>query len=152
MENTRFLKFMIGALLLINLSTLAFFWFAGPPRPKGGPGKYLVETLQLDEQQQIAYTKIREEHQQKAREYQQESNARNKRLFDLLATPVVDSVRMFEIADSISIRQKAMELYTFEHFRALRAICRPDQQQKFDSIIGEAVKQMGPPSGGRRRR
>ena len=143
---------MIGALLLINLSTLAFFWFAGPPRPKGGPGKYLVETLQLDEQQQIAYTKIREEHQQKAREYQQESNARNKRLFDLLATPVVDSVRMFEIADSISIRQKAMELYTFEHFRALRAICRPDQQQKFDSIIGEAVKQMGPPSGGRRRR
>ena len=143
---------MIGALLLINLSTLAFFWFAGPPRPKGGPGKYLVETLQLDEQQQIAYTKIREEHQQKAREYQQESNARHKRLFDLLATPVVDSVRMFEIADSISIRQKAMELYTFEHFRALRAICRPDQQQKFDSIIGEAVKQMGPPSGGRRRR
>lgn len=152
MENTRFLKFLIGALLLINLSTLAFFWFAGPPRPKGGPGKYLVETLQLDDQQQIAYTKIREEHQQKTREYQQELNARHKRLFDLLATPVVDSVRMLEIADSISIRQKAMELYTFEHFRALRAICRPEQQQKFDAIIGDAVQQMGPPPGGRPRR
>lgn len=152
MENTRFLKFLIGALLLINLITLAFFWFAGPRGPRGGPGKYLVKTLQLDHQQQVAYAKIRQEHQQKMRDYQQETNARHKRLFDLLATPVVDSVRMLQIADSISIRQKAMELYTFEHFRALRAICRPDQQKKFDAIIGEAVKQMGPPPGGKPRR
>ena len=151
MENTRFLKLLIGGLLLLNLSTLAFFWFAGPPGPKGGPGKYLVEKLQLDDQQQIAYTKIREEHQRVSRDYQQEMNSRHKRLFDLLASPVVDSLRMLQIADSISIRQKAMELYTFEHFRTLRGICRPEQQQKFDAIIGDAVKQMGPPPGGRPR-
>ncbi|MBU6341690.1 MAG: periplasmic heavy metal sensor [Bacteroidetes bacterium] len=150
MNTSKFHKVIIFVLLAANLGLITFLWLMRPPGPQGGPGRYLEETLKLDADQKEAYRKIREAHQQKNAEFMRAQSDRHQRLFQLLAAPALDSVRMMAVADSIAMAQKSMELYTFEHFRALRAICRPEQQSKFDQIIVEATKRMGPPPPPRR--
>ena len=49
------------------------------------------------------------------------------------------------LADSLGALRAKEELFTYEHFRQVRAICRPDQLPRFDAAIGEAVQSMGPP-------
>ena len=38
--------------------------------------------------------------------------------------------------------QKESDRITFVHFQKVRALCRPDQQTKFDEVIGEVLKMM----------
>ena len=37
-----------------------------------------------------------------------------------------------------------IELTTFYDFKKIRSICNAEQQKKFDEIIGEAFRMMGP--------
>jgi Spy/CpxP family protein refolding chaperone len=61
-----------------------------------------------------------------------------------LKTAVIDTVKVNELADSIVSIQKQIELVTFYHFQKVRAICTAEQQQKFDEVIDEAIRMLGP--------
>lgn len=146
MENPRFLKIVVILLLLLNLGTLAFLFMGRPPggRPNG-PAKFLVEALNLDDAQQTQYARLRSAHQQAMASFKERNGTDHRAFFDLLKTGQPDSLRIQQAADSIAADQKQMELATFEHFRQLRSMCRPEQQVKFDAVIDEALRIMRPP-------
>jgi len=160
MESARFLKITIVVLLLINISTLVFMWYSKqnhphhmPPPPNGGPGntsEFLIRELNLDENQQKQFFEMRDKHREAVHEIQEKSGPMHHRFFELLKKVPADSVAALQLADSMSMCQKQIELLTFNHFKKVREICNAQQQTKFDGVIQDALRMMAPkPPGGR---
>lgn len=152
MNNTtksRLLTLAIILLLLANLATLTIFWLnkegklkPPPQQQTGGPFAFLVKELALDSAQTLAYSKIRNEHQQQVESYRGEIRKSKDALFDLLkGTNSNDS--SLEIAlNTIAEKEKAFDKVVFLHFQKVRALCNEKQQQKFDEIIQQALRMM----------
>jgi len=157
MENPRFLKITIIVLLLVNIATLCFMWVSHnrhggahlppPHHGRGGPNafEFLVHELKLDESQVKQFEEMRNQHHKNVQDVQEKSHDMHHRFFDLLAKN--DSTSAVQLADSMAQYQKQIELLTFNHFMKVRAICKPDQQKKFDEVINEALRMMAPPKG-----
>lgn len=142
----KFLYFIIIALLLTNAATLAFM-FMHKPKHEGNPrevSRWLTEQLKLNAVQQEQYKVLQEEHRKNMENIHQQDRNLHDRYFQLLNGEAVDSVLVNQLADSIAINRKQTELTTFYDFKKIRAICNAEQQQKFDEIIGEALRMMGP--------
>jgi Spy/CpxP family protein refolding chaperone len=151
MENNRFLKIVIIALLLINIGVLSYVWMGAHNGPSGdghrqGPDVfgYLCKELQLDDEQTKQYAALRDEHHQAMQAIQHKSHQLRDRFFDMLHVSPVDSAAIKSMSDSIAHTQEQIELVTFYHFQKVRAILRPDQQKHFDSIIQETLSMMAP--------
>ncbi len=99
----------------------------------------------MDDAQQAAYSQLRDMHRAKVEAIHKQNSQIRGQLFDLLATKEESDPAVQQLVDSIAVVKRQEELLTFEHFRRVREICRPDQQVKFDAAIGEAVQSMGPP-------
>jgi len=142
----KFLYFIIIALLLTNAATLAFM-FMHKPKHEGNPrevSRWLTEQLKLNAVQQEQYKVLQEEHRKNMENIHQQDRNLHDRYFQLLNGEAVDSVLVNQLADSIAINRKQTELTTFYDFKKIRAICNAEQQKKFDEIIGEALRMMGP--------
>lgn len=154
MENTRFLKITIIILLLINIATLVFMWSSRGrhddhrlPHNPNGIADYLTHELGLDENQQKQFKELRDSNHELIMEINDKNGKLHRRYFDLLGTTPIDTIKVAAIADSMSQYTKRIELLTFNHFRKVREICNPQQQQKFDLIIQDALRMMAPPKG-----
>ena len=141
-------------LLILNLGTLTFLFFGKgggrphnrPPHDKEGPAKFIIDELGFDDKQQASFNDLKMEHQSQMR--MMEDNIRTQREFlpDII---INDNNAM---ADSVSTviggYQKQIEMYTYQHFVKVRAICNEEQKKKFKSIIDDILKMMAPPKGG----
>jgi len=146
MENLKFYKIAIAILLLLNIGTLAFMWLNRPPSPGArGPFMFIVKATGMDEAQQATYRQLRDLHRSKVETFQNQNRQIRAQLFNLLAQKDENDPEVQQLTDSIATLKRQEELLTFEHFRRVREICRPDQQVKFDAALGEAIQSMGPP-------
>ena len=147
-EKPKFLTAIIVALLLLNFGTLTFMWTHHPGGPRGQrPGDvfhFLVSELKMTDEQQKQYEVLRDEHHHQVEEKQQEGRKLHDTFYELLRNPKIDSLMVAQTADAIAVNQKQIDLITFYHFQKVRAICTPQQQQKFDEIIAEALRMMSP--------
>ncbi len=158
MSEARFLKFIIVALLLLNLGTLAFLWTAephhGPPRgrppeERGGGGRestaeYLRRNLQLSDAQEERYHLMREAHHAAVMRIRTQMAGEKQALYGLLHQTDTTGAAAHGavLIDRIVSGQRQIEGITYAHFRELRALCTPAQQQKFDAIIADALERM----------
>jgi protein CpxP len=146
MQTLTFYKIAVLVLLLLNMGTLTFLWVNRPPDPReAGPFQFLVRATEMDEAQQETYHQLRMEHRNALETYRSQNRQLREAMFQLLATREANSAEVQMLADSLGALRTKEELFTYEHFRQVRAICRPDQLQRFDAAIGEAVQSMGPP-------
>lgn len=148
METNRFLKIVIIILLMVNIGTLAFIWSQGrhgSPPPHPSVFDFLTRELQLDNRQQEQYEILRDEHHRTVEDLQKTGRQLHQQYFGLLHGATADSAQVNLLADSLVSLQKQIELITFYHFQKVRAICKPDQQKKFDEVINEALRMMAPP-------
>jgi Spy/CpxP family protein refolding chaperone len=160
MREGSFLKIIIVCLLILNLGTLGYLWVGrGPGKHDGHPGRpprenagqYLQRTLQLTDEQEQQYWKMREAHHRQVVDIHEHMHELQQKLYTSFgsANPI-DSNSLLAIADSIAAGQRTIEIITFHHFRELRGMCMPEQQKKFDVVIGEALERLGGPRRGGR--
>lgn len=151
MQNTRFLKIAIAVLVVLNISTLTFIWIghknAMTPRGPAGAFDFLAKELKLDDTQLKQFDEMYKTLHEEAAQIREKNHAMHHRFFDLLHTQN-DSASVKQLADSMAFYQVQMELLTYNHFKKIRAICRPEQQRKFDEVINKALEMMGPRPGG----
>ena len=151
MGNNRFLKIVIIALLIINVSIVSFLWINRPPHFHQGPPPrqdvfaYLTRELQMDENQTQQYAQLRDEHHEAIEQLQQNEHHLREHFFALISKTPVDSLAIKTISDSIASTQEQIELVTFYHFQKVRAILKPNQQKHFDEIIQQTLRMMAPP-------
>jgi len=156
MNKTKFLAIGIAVLLLLNAVTLFILFhmhFAQKQHADHegeGPANFIVDQLRLDANQQKQFADLRHHHQDFARKTHEESKKLHDAYFELLKMDNPDNTKVDSIASLMAAHQKESELFTFDHFQKLRAICRDDQKKLFDETIDDIAKMVGggPPHPG----
>jgi len=144
---------MLLVLLLVatNLATLIYLWLPpknrlAPPNRKGPD--LLIKELKLTDSQQASFSKLRDEYQADIMPLRDQMKNAKDDFFSLLKTDTANTI-VVEVAAAKSARvQQLLDMANFDHFKKVRSICSPEQQERFDEIIQDVMRQMGP-SGGR---
>jgi len=156
MNKTKFLTIGLVVLLLLNAVTLFILFHMHlaqkqhADREGEGPANFIVEQLRLDANQQKQFAELRHQHQDFARKTHEEGKKLHDAYFELLKTDDPDKTKVDSIASLMASHQKELELFTFDHFQKLRAICREDQKKLFDETIDDIARMAGggPPHPG----
>jgi protein CpxP len=156
LQKNRWFSLLVALLIVVNIVMIAMFWWQHknrPEQPAGGRGnaaEFVIKALALDSNQQQAYQQLREEHQQQMRAIKERSREQKEAYLDLFTKDsVTDEVKNAAIDANAAI-EKETALVTYQHFRKLRALCNAQQKEKFNEIIGQVLRMMSPPPGGRR--
>ena len=158
-SKNKLLTWLVVLLLVANVATITMFWLDKNRqyvRSKGTPAEFLIKSLNLDSNQQAQLDVLRKAHRSAVQPLRNLVKESKEVFFDLLKEATVsDSIKQVA-AKKISTLTEEIDLVTFNHFLKVRAICRPDQQLKFDKIIDDVINMMGhqqegqnrPPPGG----
>lgn len=146
MNNIKFLKSILLVLLLVNVATLSFLWFTKPPKPnlQGSAKGFFAHELAFSAKQEQQFEALQIAFEEQREELRQDIKEKNDIYFDLLQNPKVDSSSVKNAAGEIINIKEKEELALFYHFQKVRALCNDSQKQKFDKIIKEAARMMGP--------
>lgn len=146
----RWLLVLVAILLLTNIATLSIYWIKKPNREEGREGgrkrmgHFLVDQMKFDAAQEAAYWKLRDSVIAIQKPVMDSIRNAKKSFFDLLNQPDASDSMLVKRSNEIAELQKKLDIVTFRHFQNVRAICRPDQLQKFDTVIKEIVNRMTP--------
>ncbi|MDF2189755.1 hypothetical protein [Paraflavitalea sp. CAU 1676] len=163
----KWLLLLVGILLVTNIITLSFYWSMKPAtqnRNNQGEGdrnkrmgQFMVNELKLDKEQETAYWLLRDTLMSKQKTLWDSIRNSKKRFYDLLKDTASGSLIpkygttgpmsaqdsfIYNKAEQIGLLQKELDLVTFRHFQQVRALCKPDQVLKFDTVIKEIVNRM----------
>ncbi len=168
MERTKLLTITVVGLLVLNLLTVGLLAVRlgganqvdhrpGPPDQQG-PEQVIIDRLRFDSTQQNQYRHLIEQHRQQTHALGKESAQLYRDYYGLLAESVVDSVRASALRREIADNQLAVARVNFDHFAQIKALCHPDQQADFMSLVsdlgnlfgrvGRPAPAGGPPPGG----
>lgn len=154
MNRERFYKIVILCLLLLNFGILGYLLVSrndghGHPPPGGPPDRLIIERLKLDEKQQDTFDGLKQEHHGQMMELQEQSSILHRQLYALLKNKPVDSATKDSLMQLLQQNALQKEQVTFEHFRKLRGILRPEQEPAFDDLVEEISQRiMGPHRSG----
>jgi Spy/CpxP family protein refolding chaperone len=159
LQNTKFTGPALLLLLFLNTTLLVMLVFKHPgPHPpfpppppppfaqgQEGPRNFLVHELNMTDDQKTQYEKLIADHRASVGKIQEVIHGLRDSMSILLGKSSVDSSQIKMLTNKIGNEQAQLEQATFFHFQQVRSICTPDQQLKFDSVIHEALRLMGPP-------
>ncbi len=136
-----------------NIVTLIILWTVKtlpPPPPQmplqaGGPGNFLINELRLNKQQQEQFEILRNDHQQQVRNIKDSIRTAKDQLFSQLGDSNISEVALQQAAAMAAKYQQQLDMVTFRHFQKVKAFCTAEQQQKFDKIIQQVIRQIAPP-------
>jgi len=148
MKQSIFYKIVIVALLSLNTAIICYLWLRPPgrlhdgPPHDGRPDRMIIERLRLDEAQQRQFDVLKHEHHGYVLDIQKEAGELHNRLFSLLQAEPADTVARDSIITQLEAGYRRKELVTFDHFKKLRAILRPDQKADFDEFVEELGRRL----------
>ncbi|TNE69299.1 MAG: periplasmic heavy metal sensor [Bacteroidetes bacterium] len=152
LKNMRTTTWVILALIVVNLATLATVWL-GPRR--AGPPPPLVEMwkqeLGLNDQQTAHFREQTRLHRQAVQPLFRQMAEHKKHMIQVLSVPEPDTVRARQLADSTAFVQHQLDLRLQEYYLALRLACSPAQVAELNRIFlqtlhpGPAGPHHGPP-------
>jgi protein CpxP len=150
----RWLLVLVAILLLTNIATLSIYWYK-KPNHEGQPGRepgnrekrmgqFMVDQMKFDASQEASYWTLRDSMITIQRPVIDSIRNAKQGFFDLLNQPDATDSALIARSNEIADLQKKLDLATFRHFQNVRALCRPDQLEKFDTVIKEIVNRMTP--------
>jgi len=142
------LVILVFILVALNLGLVTFMWYT--QRPESGPlgastAKFLIKELNFDKAQEQQYMQLQRQLGDSLFSTRERERQLHDRFFEMMHSASPDSMQVALIIDSMGQIRGRIEYFTFVHFRQVRALCDAEQRQKFDKIIGEAMRRMGPP-------
>jgi hypothetical protein len=150
-RNKVFYLLMI-VLVTLNLITIGFLWMykfkehrqiLQPPPPPAG--KIMLEQeLRFSKEQAEKFDKLRIEHSTSARKIVDEIAMLKENLFETIKEYGGDDSKATKIADEIGNKQKELDLITYNHFKDIRNLCDERQRERFDLILKDISKIIGP--------
>ncbi len=142
--------FLLGFLFLANIALLLSFFVFGErsgsykDAHSGQTGSgYLSKELLLSKEQDSAFSKMKEEHFKTMKPLWAEIRQTKDSLFRQMNNPNLDDSAISAFTDRIAAKNKIADELMFRHFRELRKLCTPEQQQKFDTLIPQMFNRTG---------
>ncbi len=156
----KLITYLVILLLVANSIAMGMYWwqqYSNSPsstnaKDNQGASAFLKEKLGFDSTQLIAFETLQQNHRQAIRALKDSMHFAKDQFFRLLEK---DSVTEQELVDGASLaanKQIQLDRITFDFFKSVQALCRPEQKIIFREIIQEALRIMGrpaPPPGGR---
>lgn len=148
--NNKVLLFIIGVLLLANITMFLFFLRMKEPDKREHHGErrkwpvsvFLEKDIHFTPQQIAEYEKLRSEHRQKIKSISENLRLAKVRFYGLLQNINNHDSLMQRDASKIGELQKALDMQAFQNFREVRSLCNPEQQPRYDSLITDVIEQM----------
>ena len=145
-------------LIFLNIATLTALWlmkdgkplpFLKDKDPKSGVVDFLVKELGFDSLQKQKLIALRDEHQQKVMALRKMNREAKDAFFDLLQKSDLPDSAIENGAKNAAHFDQELDVLTFRHFRDIRNLCNEEQKKKFENIIRQVLRMIGPPQGGR---
>lgn len=150
MSKLRLLSIGVIGLLLINVAIVGFLLLRKPPHPpegrppmaNEGPKQVIIERLNFNAEQAAAYDKLITSHRASIMKLEDTVNSMKNNLYQTLndeSTAGRDSIisRLGEI-------QKQIETTNYNHFAAIKKLCRPEQLDNFNKLTLELAHFFAP--------
>ncbi|MFK7772143.1 MAG: Spy/CpxP family protein refolding chaperone [Saprospiraceae bacterium] len=140
--NNKYTKWIIGALVLLNLVLLSVLFFLRPKHDGGGgrnPSDFLKKELNLSDDQVVKFKELRKAHFQKSREELKAIRVLKNEMLDAVSAESPDTLKANLIADQIGIKEANKEKLLVQHYLKLQAECTPEQRQKLERVFKNAM-------------
>lgn len=144
----KWLFWSVIILVVLNISALSGLWYyrferrphPPPPPEKGGHLEALMaRELGLTEKQVEALASLVAHHHQVTDSIRFASYLLAEKILDELFIASPDTVKMAALADDVGGRQAVFEKEVFRYFLELKALCRPDQHGRLESLLREML-------------
>jgi protein CpxP len=132
----------IITLVVINMGVLSFLVLVKPPLKRPMPREVIIEKLNLDELQTTAYDKLIKQHRNAISEKQKGIQQAKNELYSILTTDNVADKHV--LMKKLALLQKDVEEINFQHFVALKNICKPEQMNNFTELSQDLAKLFSP--------
>ncbi|OCX53462.1 hypothetical protein BEL04_03940 [Mucilaginibacter sp. PPCGB 2223] len=149
--------FIVGVLVLANIATLAGFWYlklhtdinkpADTPRGQENTKSFIIAQLGLNQSQQQAYGELVQHHRQNVGLIQERLHEAKDAFFNSLSDTKTTQVQLDSLSAHIVACESKLDMLTYEHLKKVRALCNDQQKEKFDNIIKQVLRMMGPAGG-----
>jgi periplasmic protein CpxP/Spy len=143
---------IIAVLLLTNIAVLGYFlWYKKPATPirndreHNGISDALQKEVGFSDDQVAQYKLLKDKQREIIRPMFDDMRKSKDSLFRLLSVTEVNDSVLNKVTDVIAQKQKMLDLQTFYHFKRVRALCKPDQEAKYDSMVVRMFRKMGRP-------
>ncbi|MEI7583153.1 Spy/CpxP family protein refolding chaperone [Runella sp.] len=148
----RYVWLVILGLLVFNLGLLGWIWFSPQNRPRegGNPASFLEKKLNFTKEQKEQFRLLREDHHKKTQAIRDSVRQMKRQFFEQLGKPMSES-DVERVTADIAKKMARVDKITFQHFREVRQLCTPAQQQKFDEVIDEMLERLAASAEGRGR-
>lgn len=151
-SSNKWLKIAVIILLIANTATLSLLWIGRPgnrPGPHTSPFQVLVKELGFTPDQEAKYLELVEEHRSSVDALRKKIAAEKENMYLLLKQENVTDSMKREAARKPAHYMEEIDIATLTHFQAVRQLCTPEQQIKFDKLL-ERISQLmqpAPPPG-----
>lgn len=144
MNKTTLLTIAVVVLFLLNIGVISFLIMNKPPRPEGGEGpkRIIIERLRFNKEQADRYEELIEKHKSEIGPINDEIAAAKNRLYKTLPSP--DPVKEDSLTAAIGRLQERIEHIHFQHFLAIKQLCRTDQISDFDALTNDLSEYFSP--------
>jgi hypothetical protein len=159
MSKIKLLTIAVIGLLLINMGIVGYLLMKKPPMPPGGrppmgqhdgpppmrengPKKIIAERLHFGKDQEAAYDKLIKEHQAAVKAYDDSIMKAKNNLYQSLQSETFAGKD--SLVNRLGALQKQVELIHYEHFTAIKNLCRPDQLENFNKLTNELSRFFAP--------
>jgi len=141
MKSTKFYKRLSILLVLINIGTLAFIWFARPPHGPSPVGE-LAERLGINEHIS-EINNLEEEHHKKKRKLM----SKDRKLHNQLFKKIGSNEDVTALREKIAQNYIEIELETYNFFDSVAVHCNKEQLSELIETVGKAFGQLRKPKG-----
>ena len=153
-QKNKLLMIIVVVLVILNIVSVSYILFSPPPFPgahdkqKDPIARFLDEELGFSKEQKMQYQKLREEHFIRSDSLMNVHAKVLRDFFDLLKKDSTNQEEVRLKAAVIGKWEVDRSFETYNHFRAIRALCTPEQRRTFDAMITDVLQQPREPRGG----
>ena len=145
---------IVIVLVCINSIVLVLVWLNGKPGSFDGkrtpPQEFLIKQLQMTQPQIEKFEILRRAHHQTVEDLNEKIKQLKDSLFKNLSNIRVKQKTIDSLTNKIGENYALINKTTYNHFRDLRAILLPEQQEKLDAIMNQVLQMLnrtGTPNG-----
>lgn len=151
--SNKILTIAVILLLLVNVAMLVFMLKGRKhgDRRQGGksPFEMMVKELNMTEQQQTEFKKMKEDHFTNIRPVMDSVRSLKRSMFELVKEENLNDSLVNRYSAMIAEQQAIADKATINHFRKVRALFTGDQQKKFDDFVQKMMqRRRGPGNKG----
>ncbi|MCP4402436.1 MAG: periplasmic heavy metal sensor [bacterium] len=147
---------IIALLIVLNVTSLGTIWFLQSRQSPGtevqGPGpvrNFLERELDLTQEQAQQFEILRQEHFQESKAISEDIHPLKETIMQEVFAASPDSATVKAFAEEIGAKQAELEELRFQHFLALKSVCRPEQLETFQALFRELFPPQNHPNEGR---